>query len=64
MGIFSRGTKSSRDYPAAGTSVTGDSSRFRRAKTTGARESAGKGQDWEDDYWRHIPKTNWFRGQG
>lgn len=64
MGLFSRRSQSTRSYPVAGTSVTGDSGRFRRAKTTSAREAADKGQDWEDDYWRHIPKTNWFRGQG
>lgn len=29
--------QSTRDYPAAGTSVTGGSGRFHRAKTSGAR---------------------------
>ncbi|WP_262058544.1 hypothetical protein [Streptomyces sp. STR69] len=56
--------QSTRDYPAAGTSVTGNAGRFRRAKTAGARQAASEGQDWEDDHWRRIPKTAWFRGQG
>lgn len=48
MGLFSRRNESSRSYPAAGTSVTGDSGRFFRAKTSGARSAARKGQSWED----------------
>jgi len=28
------------------------------------REAAREGQEWEDDLWRHIPKTAWFRGKG
>lgn len=47
MGLFSRG-QSTRSYPAAGTSVTGDAGRFFRAKTSGARRAARTGQDWED----------------
>ncbi len=48
MSIFSRTPKTSRDYPAAGISVSGDASRFRRAKTSGARAAARQGQAWED----------------
>lgn len=47
MGLFSR-SQSSRSYPAAGVTVTGDAGRFFRAKTTGARRAARAGQAWED----------------
>ncbi|MFF8482356.1 hypothetical protein [Streptomyces antibioticus] len=48
MPWFTRRTQSTRDYPTAGASVTADASRFRRAKTTGARRADRKAQDWED----------------
>ncbi|MFJ4624254.1 hypothetical protein [Streptomyces sp. NPDC088812] len=47
MGWFSRG-QTSRDYPAAGTSVTGPAARFFRSKTSGARAADRAGQAWED----------------
>ncbi|MET9099969.1 hypothetical protein [Streptomyces antibioticus] len=43
-----RRPQSTRDYPAAGASVTGDASRFLRAKTAGARRADRAGQAWED----------------
>jgi hypothetical protein len=43
-----RREQSTRAYPAAGTSVTGDAGRFRRAKTSGARAADRAGQAWED----------------
>lgn len=43
-----RRAESTRAYPAAGTSVTGDSRRFLRAKTSGARRADRQGQAWED----------------
>jgi hypothetical protein len=43
-----RREQTTRDYPAAGTSVTGDAGRFRRAKTSGARQADRAGQAWED----------------
>lgn len=48
MGLFSRRTQSTRAYPAAGTSVTGDAARFRRAKTTGARKAGRDAERWEE----------------
>jgi hypothetical protein len=42
-----RRTQSTRDYPAAGTSVTGDARRFFRAKTSGARAAGQAADDWE-----------------
>lgn len=47
-------------------SATARAARQRRAKHHGgsAAQAARAGQDWEDDYWRHIPKTAWFRGRG
>ncbi|MDX3398426.1 hypothetical protein [Streptomyces sp. ME01-18h] len=47
MGLFSRRPQSTRDYPAAGVSVTGDSGRFRRAKTSGARRAGRDAERWE-----------------
>ena len=48
MGWFSRRTEqSTRNYPAAGTSVTGDAGRFRRAKTSGARRAGAEAEKWE-----------------
>lgn len=48
MGLFSRRTEqSTRTYPAAGISVTGDYGRFRRAKTSGARRAGAEAEAWE-----------------
>lgn len=48
MAWFSRrAEQSTRDYPAAGTSVTGDAGRFRRAKTSGARQAGADAEKWE-----------------
>jgi hypothetical protein len=43
---FFRRAQSARDY--YGVTVTGDSSRFRRAKSSGARRADRQGQAWED----------------
>ena len=48
MGWPFRREQTTRDYPAAGTSVSGPADRFRRAKTTGARNADRAGQAWED----------------
>jgi hypothetical protein len=48
MGWFNRRDQTTRAYPAAGTTVTGDSRRFLRAKTSGARRVDRAGQAWED----------------
>lgn len=48
MSWLSRSPKSTRAYPAAGTSVTGDATRFRRAKTTGARKAGRDAERWEE----------------
>ncbi|MFJ3021464.1 hypothetical protein ACIPH4_11000 [Streptomyces tendae] len=48
MGWLSRRAQSTRDYPAAGASVTGDAARFRRAKTTGARRAGRAAERWEE----------------
>ena len=44
---FRRTESSTRAYPAAGTSVTGDAGRFRRAKTAGARKAGAEAEAWE-----------------
>ncbi|MFC9682706.1 hypothetical protein [Streptomyces sp. NPDC056948] len=61
MGLFSRRAQTTRDYPAAGTSVTGDAGRFRRAKTTGARRAAAQGQAWEDNDRQQDRRGRWYR---
>ncbi|MFL1904783.1 hypothetical protein ACJWDR_37620 [Streptomyces tauricus] len=61
MGIFNRTPKSSRAYPAAGTSVSGDPGRFRRAKTSGARRAAREGQAWEDRDRAGDRRGGWYR---
>lgn len=48
MSWLSRRAQSTRAYPAAGTSVTGDSGRFRRAKTSGARKAGKTAERWEE----------------
>ncbi|MFE6354359.1 hypothetical protein ACFVOO_16175 [Streptomyces rochei] len=60
MGWFSR-AQSSRDYPAAGTSVTGDAGRFRRHKTSSARKAAREGQAWEDRDRAQDRRGGWYR---
>jgi hypothetical protein len=47
MGWPFRSAQSTRAYPAAGTSVTGNAARFRRSKTSGARRADRDGQDWD-----------------
>lgn len=42
-----RRAESTRDYPAAGTTVTGPAARFRRSKTSGARRAGAAADDWE-----------------
>lgn len=44
---FRRAETSTRNYPAAGTSHTGRADRFRRAKTSGARQAAAEAEAWE-----------------
>jgi hypothetical protein len=39
--------QTTRDYPAAGASVTGSAGRFRRAKTSDARRAGAAAEDWE-----------------
>jgi len=48
MAWFNRRDQTARDYPAAGTSVTGSAGRFFRSKTSGARAAGRAGQAWED----------------
>lgn len=57
MGWFSRrAEQSTRNYPAAGMSVTGDAGRFRRAKTSGARKAGKAAEEWEArDRRKHRP---------
>ncbi|MFF7485620.1 hypothetical protein ACFZBC_08990 [Streptomyces luteogriseus] len=48
MGFLNRREQSSsRDYPAAGVTVTGSASRFLRSKTRGAREAGAAAEAWE-----------------
>ncbi|MDT0387841.1 hypothetical protein [Streptomyces dubilierae] len=61
MPWFSRREQTTRDYPAAGTSVAGDAGRFRRAKTTGARRAAAEGQAWEERDRVQDRKGRWYR---
>jgi len=48
MALFRRNTQSTRAYPAAGTSVTGDANRFRRSRTSGARAAGQAAEAWEN----------------
>ena len=53
---FRRTEQSTRAYPAAGMSVTGDTGRFRRAKTSGARKAGKAAEEWEArDRRKHRP---------
>jgi hypothetical protein len=56
-----RRAQSSRDYPAAGTSVTGRADRFHRAKTSGARAADRAGQAWEDRDRDQDRRSRWYR---
>lgn len=47
MAWFRRTQTTSRNYPAAGTSITGSAGRFLRSKTSGARAADRAGQAWE-----------------
>lgn len=60
MAFWNR-AQTSRDYPAAGTSVTGDANRFRRAKTSGARQADRQGQAWEDADRNRDKRGGWYR---
>ncbi|MFI1021282.1 hypothetical protein [Streptomyces olivaceus] len=46
MSLFRR-AQTTRAYPAAGRAVTGDPARFRRSKTTGARQAGKAAEKWE-----------------
>lgn len=62
MGLFSRRQPTtSRSYPAAGTSVSGSASRFRRSKTTGARQAGAAAEAWEQQDRAHERKGGWRR---
>jgi hypothetical protein len=60
MGWFSR-AQTSRDYPAAGRSVSGDAGRFRRHKTSGARKADRQSQAWEDRDRAGDRRGGWYR---
>ncbi|MGW3191616.1 hypothetical protein ACWDBT_27625 [Streptomyces ardesiacus] len=60
MGWLSRRGQSTRDYPAAGTSVTGNSGRFRRAKTSGARRAGQAAEKWEKADRARSKRGGWF----
>ncbi|WP_060887297.1 hypothetical protein [Streptomyces caniscabiei] len=60
MGLFSR-AQSSRAYPNAGLTITGRADRFRRAKTSGAREADRAAQAWEDRDRQQDRKGRWYR---
>lgn len=53
--------QSSRDYPAAATSATGDARRFRRHKTSGACAADRQGQAWEDRDRAQDRRGGWYR---
>jgi hypothetical protein len=61
MGLFGRRDQSSRAYPAAGITVSGDPGRFRRAKTSGARQAAAQGEAWETRDRQQDRKGRWYR---
>lgn len=62
MRLFSRKpAQSTRAYPAAGTSVTGDAGRFRRAKTGGARRAGAAAERWEEQDRRRDRRGGWRR---
>ncbi|MFI0236349.1 hypothetical protein [Streptomyces sp. NPDC016845] len=63
MRIFGRREQTTRDYPAAATSVTGSAGRFRSHKTSGARAADRAGQAWEDGE-RDRDRTRGWGNQG
>ncbi|WP_394425466.1 hypothetical protein [Streptomyces sp. SGAir0957] len=54
MRLFPRREQTTRTYPAAGVSVTGDAGRFRRAKTSEARDADRKAEKWEQQHRRRF----------
>ncbi|NJP74327.1 hypothetical protein [Streptomyces sp. C1-2] len=56
---MARVSKTSRTY--FGVTVTGDPSRFRRAKTTSARRADRQGQAWEDADRQAERRGGWRR---
>jgi hypothetical protein len=56
-----RRSQSSRDYPAAGLSVPGRTDRFRRSKTTGARQADRAAQAWENRDRQQERGRRWYR---
>ena len=61
MGWFTRGQQSTRAYPAAGTSVTGPASRFRRSKTSSARQAGNAAEAWEQQDRTRDKRGGWRR---
>ena len=61
MRLFRRAPETSRAYPAAGLSVTGRADRFRRAKTSGARDADRQAQAWEDRDRQQDRRGRWYR---
>lgn len=68
---IARSLKPGNDHELAATQYAGRESASSRAqsKTFGkpsrnVAAAAQRGQASEDNYWRRIPKTNWYRGQG
>jgi hypothetical protein len=64
MAWFSRREPTTaRSYPAAGVTVTGSASRFRRSRTTGARQAGAAAEAWEQKDRQRDRKgdrrTNW-----
>jgi hypothetical protein len=62
MGIFSRREQTTaRDYPNAGVTVTGSATRFRRHKTSGARQAGAAAEAWEDRDRQQDKRGRWYR---
>jgi hypothetical protein len=62
MGWFSRREPTAaRQYPAAGTTVTGSASRFRRSKTSGARQAGAAAEAWEQQDRARDKRGGWRR---
>ncbi len=60
MGLFRR-ADTPRTYPASGITVTGRADRFRRSKTSGARDADRAGQAWEDRDRQQDRRGRWYR---
>jgi hypothetical protein len=58
MPLFRR-AQSARDY--YGVTVTGDASRFRSAKTSGARKADKAARKWEDRDRAQDHRSRWYR---